>query len=108
MKRALGYFGMALAGGLLALGLHDQFAPARTAAQNRQNTADAPVKMVSLPVAGGGTVPVPDFTGAAESSVNAVVHVTTEATMQQAPGDGLLLGLPPGAAPRGARVPAAA
>jgi serine protease Do len=76
---------MALAGGLLALGLHDQFAPARTAAQNRQNTADAPVKMVSLPVAGGGTVPVPDFTGAAESSVNAVVHVTTEATMQQAP-----------------------
>lgn len=76
---------MALAGGLLALGLHDRFTPERTTTPARQDAKAAPVKMVSLPAADGGTVSVPDFTGAAESSVNAVVHVTTEATMQQAP-----------------------
>lgn len=85
MKRALGYFGMALAGGLLALGIHDQFTPSPLVQPTSTSTTSPPAKFVSLPGAGGVGVMVPDFTDAAERSVNAVVHVTTQGTMQQAP-----------------------
>ena len=78
MKRTLGYFSMALAGAFLALSAKDLL---KNNDQNRDRSTTAlhtPVKYVNLPSAGGSTVTVPDFVIAAEQSVNAVVHVTTE------------------------------
>mgnify|MGYP001286571926 CR=1 FL=1 len=82
-KRAAGYFGMAVAGGLLALGLHDRIAPADRNLQASTEQANAPVHFVNLPGAAGTTVAAPDFVDAAAKSIDAVVHVTTEATVQQ-------------------------
>ena len=84
MKRALGYFGMALAGGLLALGIHDYISPSPLL-QTASTTTSPPAKFVSMPGAGGNSAMVPDFVDAAERSVNAVVHVTVQGTVQQAP-----------------------
>ncbi|MFT3886060.1 MAG: Do family serine endopeptidase [Flavobacteriales bacterium] len=83
MQRALSYIGMALASGLLALGVHDRFTPKGDRFASLSTTPTAPVRMVSLPNGSGGTTLAADFTGAAERTVNAVVHVTTEATVQQ-------------------------
>lgn len=83
IKRALGYFGMALAGGLLALGLHDQIYKEATSSSTSTSQDTTPARFVNLPGAGGTTVTVPDFVDAAQKSVDAVVHVTTEATVQQ-------------------------
>jgi len=78
MKRAFGYFAMALAGAFLALGIHD-LVDERTSTQGGAvSTQPMPVHYVNLPSGGGTTVTVPDFVVAAEQSVNAVVHVTTE------------------------------
>jgi Do/DeqQ family serine protease len=84
LKRALGYFGMALAGGLLAIGLNDAYFSTgkRVASTGMEQT---PARFVSLPAAGGTTVSVPDFTDAASKSIDAVVHVTTETTVEQNP-----------------------
>ena len=82
-KQVLGYFGMAAAGGLLALGLHDRL-PTSTVAVTPPDTATAPVRTVSLPMS-GAPLAVPDFTGAAARSIDAVVHVTVQSTVQQAP-----------------------
>lgn len=82
-KRAAGYFGMAVAGGLLALGLHNRIAPAGRNLQASTEQANAPVHFVNLPGAAGTTVAAPDFVDAAAKSIDAVVHVTTEATVQQ-------------------------
>ncbi|MBL8002321.1 MAG: Do family serine endopeptidase [Flavobacteriales bacterium] len=82
MKRSLTYLLTGLAGGLLALGIHQGFmAPSAPVAR----TADPvpPVEYVSIPTAGGAVMEVPDFVEAAERTVNAVVHVTTEAMVQQ-------------------------
>lgn len=78
MKRAIGYLGMAVIGGLLSLFIHQKFiappAPSATAATG--DTA-LPVRYVNLPGPAGNSLSVPDFTEAAERTVNAVVHVTT-------------------------------
>lgn len=73
---------MALAGGLLALGIHSYLQPAATITTVDGGTSPA-VRYVSLPGPGGTTMAAPDFTGAAERTVNAVVHVTTETMVTQ-------------------------
>jgi len=78
MKRALGHFAMALAGGLLALGAHDLLSDRKTST-TPATVQDAwpAARYINLPMVAGGAV-VPGFVDAAERTVNAVVHVTTE------------------------------
>jgi serine protease Do len=84
MKRTLGYVGMAIVGGLLSLTLHERFLADRTPVPSATaESAPIPVKYVSLPGPAGGNMLAADFTEAAERTVNAVVHVTTEAQVQQ-------------------------
>jgi Do/DeqQ family serine protease len=84
MTRSLSHLAVGLAGGLLALGLHTYIAPAQPAAPATSGEqAGAPVKFVNLPGPGGTSMTVPDLVDAAERTVNAVVHVTTEAMVQQ-------------------------
>lgn len=83
MKRAFGYVGMALVGGLLALGIHERFLAKDGRSAQATPAPPLPVKYVSLPNPDGGAMMAPDFTEAAERTVNAVVHVTTEAQVQQ-------------------------
>lgn len=81
MKRAFGYFSMGVAGALIALVAHDRLTPSATGSQTMGSPSTAaPVRYVNLPGGSAGTVAV-DFTSAAEQSVNAVVHVTTETTV---------------------------
>ncbi|QQR87036.1 MAG: Do family serine endopeptidase [Flavobacteriales bacterium] len=82
MKRILGSLSMALAGGLLALGIHSYFQPDATINAANGGTSPA-VRYVNLPGPAGTTMAAPDFTGAAERTVNAVVHVTTETMVTQ-------------------------
>lgn len=77
MKRAFGYFAMGLAGALLALGGHDMLSK-RDQTTATVATAAPPVRYVNLPNADGSSTSALDFTYAAESTLNAVVHVTTE------------------------------
>ena len=79
-KRALGYFGMAVAGGLLALGVHDRITPV---GYNAPSNTNVPAHFVSMPTAGGTIVEATDFTAAASKSIDAVVHVTTQSTIQR-------------------------
>ncbi len=90
-KRALGYFGMALAGGLLALGIHDRIAGNTTVLATSATSATTPARFTSYsPVTTAmGAV---DFVDAAQKSVDAVVHVTTEATVKQDPMAGYFWG----------------
>ncbi len=84
MKRTLGYVGMAIVGGLLSLTIHERFIADRTPVPNATaESAPIPVKYVNLPGPAGGNMLAADFTEAAERTVNAVVHVTTEAQVQQ-------------------------
>lgn len=84
MKRFLGSFGMALAGAALALLIQQNFLADRTVLSVAPATENnLPVRQVLLPTAGGGTSLAVDFTEAAERTVNAVVHVTTMAQVQQ-------------------------
>lgn len=82
MKRILTFVGAALAGGLLALWVHDRYFRAPVAAGEATVPA---VRYVNLPATGGGTMVAADLTDAAERTVNAVVHVTTEAQVQRDP-----------------------
>jgi Do/DeqQ family serine protease len=83
MKRTLSYIAMAMAGGLLALVAHDRLSiPNGSAAVLTSTNATAPARFVNLPGPGGSTFTAPDLVEAAEHSVNAVVHVTTEADMR--------------------------
>lgn len=77
MKKALGYFAMALAGAFLALGVHDAMESPRPIV-GQLSSPTGQVQYVNLPISGNTTITVPDFVVAAEQSVNAVVHVTTE------------------------------
>lgn len=77
MKRALGYFAMGVAGALLATVTYDRLAGAHITTV--ANNDPVPVRYVNLP--GAGNSVAVDFTEAAERSVNAVVHVTTETTV---------------------------
>lgn len=83
MKSALRYIGMALVGGLLALGLHDRISTSTPTLTSSTSSATVPAHFVSLPGPSGTTVTAPDFTEAAAKSIDAVVHVTTQATVQQ-------------------------
>ncbi|MDX9751269.1 MAG: Do family serine endopeptidase [Flavobacteriales bacterium] len=83
MKRALGYFAMALAGGLLALGIHDRIGE-RTgppAAADMAIDSTLPVHRTGWGTGTITTVTMPDLVDASERTVNAVVHVTTETTV---------------------------
>ena len=80
MKRAFGYFAMGLAGALIALAGHDMLSKGNTSAATKALPA-TPVRYVNLPDPAGGTTTALDFTFAAENTVNAVVHVTTETTV---------------------------
>lgn len=75
--RPLGYLATAFVGGLFALGLYQRSMPTPSLGADT-----APVKFVNLPAPNGGSMLAADFTEAAERSVNAVVHVTTEAQVQ--------------------------
>lgn len=81
MKRAIGYFAMALGGGLIALWIHGQFTVAPTSSTS--NLPAQAVRYVNLPGPGGTATMAVDFTEAAERTVNAVVHVTTETMVSQ-------------------------
>lgn len=83
-KHVLGYLGMAVAGGLLALGIHDRM-ETRTGIVGSDTLTTAPAHYVSQPVPNATLVAAPDLSDAAAKSIDAVVHVTTEATVQQAP-----------------------
>ena len=84
MKRAFGYVGMAIIGGLLSLTIHERFIADRSMSITAlAEPVSLPVKYVSLPNAAGGNMLAADFTDAAERTVNAVVHVTTEADVQR-------------------------
>lgn len=78
MKPALGYFAMGLAGALFALGGHEILTKKNDTTGAYSALKAAPVRYVSLPTADGNSTTAVDFTGAAESTLNAVVHVTTE------------------------------
>lgn len=69
---------MALAGAFLALGVNDALRPTAENSSGITNTPAAPVQYVNLPISGNTTITAPDFVVAAEQSLNAVVHVTTE------------------------------
>ena len=86
MKRALIPFASALVGGLIALAAHDRFtAKDNSLAVASAGTSSAPVRYASLSTDGTNGMAAPDFTGAAERTVNAVVHVTTEAMVEGNP-----------------------
>ncbi|HRD54178.1 MAG TPA: Do family serine endopeptidase [Flavobacteriales bacterium] len=82
MKRILASLLLGIAGGFIALSIHQRFF-AETPASSSIGTPDPglPVTYVSLPATGTAPVVAVDFTEAAERSVNAVVHVTTETTI---------------------------
>ncbi|MCB0766490.1 MAG: trypsin-like peptidase domain-containing protein [Flavobacteriales bacterium] len=77
MKRAIGYFAMGLAGAVLALAGHQALTKDKVEL-GRTDSAPPPVRFVNLPTPNGGSTSALDFTYAAENTVNAVVHVTTE------------------------------
>jgi Do/DeqQ family serine protease len=79
MKRTFAYFFTALAGGLLAVAI-GRIVPTSPYAADTSTPSAAPVRYVSLPGPNGPDLAV-DFTAAAERTVNAVVHVTTETTV---------------------------
>ena len=83
MKRTIAYFTAALAGGLLAVWIQQQVLPVAPAPTNAEQASPAPVRYVGLPTSTGGVFEAPDFVSAAERTVNAVVHVTTETMVQQ-------------------------
>jgi serine protease Do len=83
MKRALSFIGMAFTGALLALVTRDHFTATPSSSPTSLATTSAPVKFVNLPGPNGSSMVVPDLTEAAERTVNAVVHVTTETQVQQ-------------------------
>lgn len=79
MKRTFAYFFTALAGGLFAVAI-GRIAPGTPSPEGASAPPVAPVRYVSLPGPNGPNLAV-DFTAAAERTVNAVVHVTTETTV---------------------------
>lgn len=76
MKPAFGYFAMGLAGALLALGGHQLLGDGPALESYSSSTPPPVVRYVNMP--GAGSASALDFTFAAEHTVNAVVHVTTE------------------------------
>ncbi|MFN3874555.1 MAG: S1C family serine protease, partial [Flavobacteriales bacterium] len=83
LNRILASLAFGIAGGFIALLVHDRFmSPGIPQASLGTHGPGAPVRYASLPVAGSAEpATAVDFTEAAERSVNAVVHVTTETTI---------------------------
>jgi serine protease Do len=84
MKRVFLPLLLGVAGGFIALSLHERFFVSATSpgsAVPAPAAPVAPVQYVSLPGPSGSPTVAVDFTAAAERSVNAVVHVTTETTI---------------------------
>ncbi|MCB0790133.1 MAG: trypsin-like peptidase domain-containing protein [Flavobacteriales bacterium] len=81
MKKSLSYFLAALLGGTISVWTYDMF---RSDAGTRviEHTPASSVRFTSMPANTGAALPV-DLTDAAEHTVNAVVHVTTEAMVQR-------------------------
>jgi Do/DeqQ family serine protease len=78
MKRILGSLSMAMAGALLALGIQQAFLSERRQADGYDERLNVAAPRTTMPVVSGETLLLPDFVDAAERTVNAVVHVTTE------------------------------
>jgi len=72
---------MAFAGALLALGGNSVLERRPDNPSTVEQNLRPAVRLVNLPGANGASTTAVDFTGAAATSVNAVVHVTTEATV---------------------------
>lgn len=84
MKKLFAYFLAATAGGFLALGTHQALMGGRLDGSATQPSAErAIVTPVGQTHRMAGMESLTDFTTAAERTVNAVVHVTTEAMVQQ-------------------------
>ncbi len=82
MKRVIGPLLFGILGGFIALSIHQRsFTEAPVVQSELQPASGTPVSYVSIPTASGTPVVAVDFTEAAERSVNAVVHVTTETTV---------------------------
>lgn len=82
MKRVIIPLVLGIAGGFIALSIHQRFFTQTPAAVTVSTPEQGvPVSYVSLPTSGAAPVVAVDFTEAAERSVNAVVHVTTETTI---------------------------
>lgn len=84
IRRITSYLGMALLGGLIAVGIHTQLyqAPAAAGGADAQPTT---VHYVNQAQPTALAMENTDFTVAAAKSVDAVVHVTVQAMVQQAP-----------------------
>lgn len=84
MKKTLSYVAMAFAGGLLALSAQRFMQPEQQVdTPTAVKESEAPVRFVRSHDAMPALYAPTDFVEAAEMSVNAVVHVTTEAMVQQ-------------------------
>lgn len=83
MKRVIGTLLAGMVGAFVALTLNQHFLSPEASTDTALPTAmpGMPVSYVSLPSTGSAPVVAVDFTEAAERSVNAVVHVTTETTI---------------------------
>jgi len=83
MKKSLLFLAMAFAGGFVSLGAYKLFVEKNSNYGMVQTTSDLPVyntNYAALPLADGSV----DFTAAAERTVNSVVHVKTQSTVQAA------------------------
>lgn len=84
MKRVFLPLLLGIAGGFIALSIHERYFASADMTGSATPVAPAPVtpvQYVSLPGPSGSPTVAVDFTAAAERSVNAVVHVTTETTI---------------------------
>src|SRR5262245_29725972 len=84
MKRFFVPLASALLGGVFALLLHDRWSPSAPTLVQATGDRSSPtaVHYAGMPVGVAGEE-APDFVAAAEKSVNAVVHVTTQAMIEQ-------------------------
>ncbi len=83
MKKSLLFFAMAFAGGFVSLGAYKLFVEKDSNGGMAQTISDVPVynaNYAALPLVDGSV----DFTAAAERTVNSVVHVKTQSTVQAA------------------------
>ncbi len=84
MKRVFLPLLLGIAGGFIAQSIHERFFDSSATASSTaamSTTPVTPVSYVNLPSPSGSPTLAADFTAAAERSVNAVVHVTTETTI---------------------------
>jgi Do/DeqQ family serine protease len=73
MKKYLGIFLIAIAGGVIAMGLYHFFGPVRQTVIVKESAPALPVTLTS-----GAPMALPDFVDAASLTVHAVVHIKAE------------------------------